>query len=152
MKKLLAILLFLFPALFLLSQSSISSLKEQLASAKDDSTRLIFLNGLFYEYLYSYSDSSLPYVQQEILLAKKMHSDLALSKAYIDYSAFFEIIVEHLEALRFNLETLKLGEKSKNILTIGMVYTNMADVYYDEGDYENSLLISTKAKSLMEEH
>jgi signal transduction histidine kinase len=152
MKKLSAILLLLFPVLFLLSQSSINSLKKQLATAKDDSTRLILLNGLFYEYLYSYSDSSLPYVQQEILLAKKTQSNLALAKAYIDYSAFFGIIGDYPEELRFNLEALKLGEKSKDWFIIARVYHDIAEINSDQGDYKNSIFYSMKAKSLMEQH
>ncbi len=153
MKKFLAILFFLFPAFFLFAQSKlIDSLKKQLASAKVDSKRLILLNGLFYEYLYSYSDSSVTYVQQEILLARQMKSDLALSKAYIDYTAFLETIGDYPQALHFSLEALKLGEKSKNWFTIARVYNDMAGINSDEGDYENSISYGMKAKSVIEQH
>jgi len=73
MKKFLAVLLFLCPASFLFAQDKyIDSLKEQLASAKDDSTRQVLLNLIFYEYVYSYHDYYLNYVQEEILLARQM--------------------------------------------------------------------------------
>ncbi len=153
MKKFLVVLLFLFPAFSLLGQNNYrDSLKEQLASAKDNSTRQALLNVLFYEYVFSYPDSSQNYVQQEILVARQMQSDLALSKAYIDYDGFFLIVGDYPQALRFVQKALKLAEKSKSWLTIVRAYNDMADIYNDEGDYENAILYCTKAKSLMEQH
>jgi tetratricopeptide (TPR) repeat protein len=152
-KKFIAILFFLFLALSPFAQSKyVDELKNQLTSVKGDSTRWLLLNKLFYEYLYSYSDSSIPYVQQEILLAKQMKSDLALSKSYIDYCAFFEIMGDYPQALHYTLEALKLGEKSKNWFVIARVYNDWAGIYSDQGDYQNSILYGMKAKSLMEKH
>ena len=156
MKKFICIFLFLCYTFFLCAQNNdstskyITNLKQQLASVKDNSTRQKLLNGLFYRYVFSYPDSSLNYVQQEILLAKQMQSDFALSWAYIDYAGFFEITGDYQQALRFSQEALKLGEKSKSVLAIARAYLNMAGLYWDEGDYNNSILYSTKAKSIME--
>src|SRR4030095_2000300 len=123
MKRGIVILLFLLVEISLFSQTRLrDSLKQRLASVQNDSAKVAILNMLFYEYLYSYPDSSLNYVQQEILLAKRTNSDLALSKAYIDYTSFFATTGNYPEALRFSLEALKLAEKLKNWLIIARVY------------------------------
>src|SRR6266487_5845242 len=119
MKKLLAILLFICFTFALIAQEYVVServddLKKELAGAKDDTTKLALLSALFMEYLFSYPDSSANYVQQEIVLAKQMKSDIRLALAYGDYSGFFEMIGDYPKALYFNQEALKLAEKSKS--------------------------------------
>jgi tetratricopeptide (TPR) repeat protein len=81
-----------------------------------------------------------------------MKSDLALSKAYIDYAAFFETMGDYPQALHFTLEALKLGEKTKNWFIIARVYNDIAGINSDEGDYKNSILYGMKAKLIMEQH
>ena len=92
------------------------SLKNALASAKDDSTKLVCINNLFYQYVYSYPDSAITYAQQEILLAEKNQSELNLAKAYIDYAAFFDIVGDIPQALHYTQEALKIAEKQKDWL------------------------------------
>src|SRR6266487_1784597 len=100
-----------------------NSLKNLLASAKDDSTRFARFRELFLEYLWSYPDSSMSYVQQEILLAKQMQSDIELSTAYFDYGWFNIIIGNYPQALNAAQEALKSAEKAKNFLSIANAYS-----------------------------
>src|SRR5206468_5860576 len=98
MKKFPAILVFFFFSFSIFAQNkyvvseTINKLKKQLASAKDDSTRLVLSKKISHEYLYSYPDSALNYVQQEVLLAKQMKSESALFWAYMDYTPLLLII------------------------------------------------------------
>jgi len=128
------------------------SLKNLLASATNDTTKKICLINLFYEYLYRYPDSALPYVQQEILLAEKNRSDFDLAKAYFDYGSFFEIIGDFPQALRYIQEASKLTEKYKNWLIKARAYYEIGAVYSNEGDYDNALSSFKKAKSTIEQN
>ena len=128
------------------------SLKHLLASATNDSTRLIHLNNLYYSYLYAYPDSAIVYVQQEISVAEKMQSDIALSKAYLSYADFFEIVGDFPQALHYVQETMKLAEKSKSWLIRAAAYNTMGAIYRDEGDYDNAILSCKKAKLIIEQN
>ncbi len=158
MKKFIFIFLFLCCTFFLYAQNSdgtskrIADLKQELASAKDDTTKLPLLSQLFFQYLFSYPDSSLPYVQQEIILAEQIKSDIKLAYAYGDYAAFFKMIGDYPKALQLYHEALKLAEKSKDLLAIADIYSNIAALNADRGDFETAILYHMKAKSLMEEH
>ena len=153
MKKFFALLLFACTSLIAFAQNNnVDSLRQQLASAKDDSTKLFCLSQLFNEYLWSYPDSSITYVQQEILLAKQMKSELALSNAYFEYGSFYIIIGDYPQAVRSLHESLKLGEKNDNFLAIARAYDQLVVVYMDMGDYERALYHEKMAKSIMDEH
>jgi two-component system NtrC family sensor kinase len=130
----------------------LDSLKNLLVSAKDDSTKLLRLSELFNEYLWSYPDSSLPYVQQAILLGKQMKSNVALLRAYNEYGLFYIIIGDYPQALHYIQESLKLAEKSGDFLAIASAYDLMEIVYQDEGNYEQALSYEKMAKSVMESH
>jgi two-component system NtrC family sensor kinase len=158
MKRFIFILLFLCCTLCPGAQNNdststyISEFKQQLSSAKNDTTRLDLLNELFVAYLFSYPDSAAIYIQQEIVLAKQMQSDVRLAMVYGDYSVFFEMIGDYPKALYFIQEDLKLAEKSKNWLLIADSYNQVAKINADRGDYETAILYHLKAKTFMEDH
>ena len=151
MRRFLATLFFLCFGLSLFAQGN-DRLKEQLASAKDDSTRFISLRELFYGHLWTYPDSSMNYGQQEILLAKQMKSDISLSIAFSDYGWFYIIMGDYPQALRITQESIKLAEQSGSFLTIANAYSQLPVIYQDEGDYERALSYSKLSKSIMESH
>src|SRR5438067_11838081 len=99
MRRTLITIIFLFGLQFVHAQNSnVDSLKHLLAFAKDDSTRFDHLRELSLEYLWSYPDSCMSYLQQEILLAKQIQSDVKLSIAYWDYGWFNIIIGDYPQA------------------------------------------------------
>src|SRR5215831_9259743 len=123
MRKSLIIITFLFALQFADAQDSkYDSLKNLLASAGDDSTKLLHLLKLSNKYLWSYPDSSLAYIKQAILLAKQMHSDDGLTNAYLTYGWFYIIIGDYPQALRFIQESFKLAEKSENLVAVANAY------------------------------
>ena len=94
------------------AQNWLDSMKNLLASAKEDSTKLRLLSPLVTYYTYSIPDSALTYVQEEILLAKKMKSDVALSDALRGYGLILSIIGNYSKAIYYELESLKIAERS----------------------------------------
>src|SRR4030095_78860 len=146
-----------FVPLLMISTSAVSqfnadSLKQVLSSSKDDLTKLACLNELFYAYVWSYPDSSLNYVQQEFLLAKKIKSDIAQTTASLHYGVFYFIVGDYPQALRSFQEALKSAENTGSFLSISSVYDNILQVYTEIGDYEHALYYEKKAKSITELH
>jgi hypothetical protein len=89
------------------------SVKRILALANDDSTKLRKISDLVWIYLYSDPDSALKYIQQEILLAKKIKSDKELSIALIQYEALSDLTGNYPQAIRLGLQGLQVAENPK---------------------------------------
>jgi len=152
MKNFFVLLLMMFSTSLVFAQSNADSLKKVLSTSKDDLTKLACLNELFYVYVWSYPDSSISYVQQELLLAKKINSDIAQTTASLHYGVFYFIVGDYPQALRSFQEALKWAESTGSFLTISSVYDNMVQVYTDIGDYERALYYEKKAKSITESY
>ncbi|MDX2047579.1 MAG: tetratricopeptide repeat-containing sensor histidine kinase [Chitinophagaceae bacterium] len=151
MRKLIISFFFLFAFIFGQAQhAKYDSLKNVLAFAKNDSTKLTSLRNLIIECVFSYPDSAIPYLQQEILLAKKINSDLALANAYYDYGWYYVNIGDYPKALHSIQESIKLAEQSGDIIAIAAAYDLMVVVYLDQEDFKRALSLEIKAKSIIE--
>jgi two-component system NtrC family sensor kinase len=149
MKKFFTLLLFVFASSIAFGQNNyVDSLRKQLASAKDDSTKFAIINVLFWSCLYSNPDSSASYVQQEILLVSKMKSNFTLYSVLMQYSALASINGNYPEALEFAIESLKAAERTNNFTILSDAYNNLGDIYRDEGDYEHAIYYTQLAESL----
>jgi len=149
MKKFFLLLLFVWTSLIAFAQNNnVDSLRQQLALAKDDSTKFAIMNVLFWSCLYSDPDSSASYVQREIVLARKMKSDFILYSALMQYSALASINGNYPEALQFAIESLKAAERINNFILISDAYNNLGDIYRDQGDYQHAIYYTQLAETL----
>src|SRR5436190_6155932 len=145
MKNLCVMSLMVLSTSVVFAQFNADSLKQALSSSKDDSTKLACLTELFYGYVWSYPDSSISYVQQELLLAQKIKSNISQATAYVHYGTFYFVIGDYPQALRSFQNALKSAENTGSFLTIASVYDNMEQVYGEIGDYERALYYEKKA-------
>jgi tetratricopeptide (TPR) repeat protein len=153
MRSIIVAIMFFFGLQSVNAQTSkYDSLKNLLATAKDDSTKFIRLDDLFSAYVWSYPDSSLTYVQQQILLANQMKSDIDLLAAYNNYSWFYILIGDYVQAVQTIHQMLKLAEESKNFIPVAQAKFLLAVVYEDEGNQEEAISNIKAAKSIMESH
>ena len=126
------------------------SLKSLISSAKDDSTKYWRTADLIWGYLYSYPDSAVLYIQQNILLAQKMRSDDALFMGYSQYAILEQVNGNYPGALQYQLQSLRAAERTKNSLSISQAYLVLGDLYREAGDFEKSIYNLRKAKSFLE--
>ncbi|HEY1870223.1 MAG TPA: ATP-binding protein [Chitinophagaceae bacterium] len=126
------------------------SLKDLLANSKNDTERISRLDDLFWNYLWSFPDSSLTYLQQEVSLASQLESDTLSSLAFLAQGWYYLITGSYLQALHADQEELRLAEKSGNFLWIAKAYDALATFYSTEGDYDHAIYFSYKAKNLMD--
>src|SRR6516164_9875973 len=92
---------------------SLNSLPE---TSTNNSAKFNCLQTLVYDYLWIYPDSALPYIQQQISLAKKMKSDSRLFEAYTNYAWFNRTIGDYPKAALITYQILQLAEKSGNYI------------------------------------
>src|ERR1700746_2898606 len=90
------------------------SLKNLLVNSGNDTERINLLEDLFYDYLWSFPDSSLIYLQSVDSLANRSGSDLFLSIADFNKGWYYSITGDYLQALYAYQEVLRLAEKSGN--------------------------------------
>jgi signal transduction histidine kinase len=126
------------------------SLKEELASTKNDTLKYQILGRLTFKYLFNYPDSALPYIHQSISLAKQMESDNMLSATYHWYAWYFIEVGDYAQALLVEQEALKLGERSGRYVTVASTYDGLATIYQGAGDYARALIFLKKGLSLLE--
>ena len=122
------------------------SLKQVLATAKEDTTRVLVLEGLSFAYQYSYPDTALHYALQGLQLAKKInflkgegYCINALGNVYFD-------IGNYPRALELYLQALKIRERLNSQREIAVTYSNIGSVYAEQGDNRQALQYITKTK------
>jgi len=153
MKSIILIINFALLACFSNAQNArLDSLNKALAQAKSDTARFSTLAWIIVFYTYSKPDSAMMYAQEEISLARKIKTDIALSHALRDYAGVLSQTGNYPQAIYFELESLKLAEKSNDFWSIGWSYGWLVATYTDAEDYEHALFYARKEKSLVELH
>jgi tetratricopeptide (TPR) repeat protein len=100
----------------------LDTVKKELAQAKDDTVRFGILSHLAVMYTFSKPDSAMLMAQQAIALAKKINTDIAMSEALSTYALVLSHTGNYPQAIYFELEALKLAEKSNELPDIGWRY------------------------------
>jgi signal transduction histidine kinase len=155
MKKILVVIQFFCLANIVQAQNiwgNIDSLKYLVATTKDDSTRFEYVSKLFWSYVYVNPDSSIKYLQQDFILAQKMKSNYAFYWAYNHYAVFASINGNYPEAIQNMLRSLKYAKQTKSIVHVSRAYSDLADIYRDEGDYQHAIYYDSVAISLILSH
>jgi two-component system, NtrC family, sensor kinase len=151
MKKALITILLLANLQWVYSQNiQYDSLKNLIRSAKDDSTRFYTTASMIWGYLYSNQDSAALYLQQNILLAKKMNSDAALDMAYGQYWTLETLNGNYSGALQYTLQSLRAAEQKNDFISISATCFALSELYGETGDFEKGISYLWKAKSLLE--
>ena len=126
------------------------SLKKVLATTKEDTTRVLVLEGLSFAYQYSYPDTALHYAMEGLQLAKKInflkgegYCINALGNVYLG-------IGNYPRALQLYLEALKIREQLNSQREIAVTYSNIGNVYSEQGDDRQALQYILKTKMVDE--
>ncbi|HLX93918.1 MAG TPA: ATP-binding protein [Puia sp.] len=135
------------------------SLKILINSAKDDSTRFYKTVDLVWDYIYSNMDSAALYIRRNILLAKKINSEVMLGLAYGQYWTLEQLNGNYSGAIQYNLQSLRLAERKNDFISICELHFSLGDIYREVGDFERSisnlrtakLLLASKLKPVFEQ-
>ena len=131
---------------------NVDSLKKEIATAKDDSTKVNLYYGIIRLYLLSIPDSATTYIQQLITLAREKKSDSLLSPALLHYGYLLNVIGNYPQAIYYYLEAVKAAERSKNPLNLANAYGILGWTYLIAGDIERAFFYELKAKSTFEKY
>lgn len=138
MKTLSIFLLALMPHLVSAQQSVIDSLLTELHAAKEDTTKVILFNELAGLYLGLDAVNSMKYSSQANDLAEKLSYSAGLSTSYrhLGKGHFLQGNLDESEA-NYKL-AMKLFEQQNNAKMQAAIWQDLADLYFDNGDYHRS--------------
>ena len=122
------------------------SLKKLLTNAKEDSKKVIILEGLSYAYLSAYPDTALQFAMEGLELAKKIDDRRGEALCINALGSVYFNVGDYPKALEMYLRYLKLKENLKERKGNAVAYFNLANVYTEEKDYSHALYYLFKAK------
>ncbi len=148
MSKALLLLLFLsFCYIRINAQRSYAdSLRQELATATEDTHKVNLLVALSSIYKWSYPDSGILYAQEALQLAQKLNYTQGEINAYLSASEAFSGKGNYPKALEASLKTLELSEKLGDSSQIVWAYASIGGVYSYSTDYKRALYYFTKLK------
>ncbi len=150
MRKLIVMLL-LFSGSYcnvLAQNKTLDSLKQLLATAKQDTSRVLLLNRIGGAYFSSKPDTALVLAQQALALAKKTGFTKGEASSLNLSGTVFRTIGNYPKALEYYLEALKKSEAVGYTRGIGTVLSNMANIYSSQGNYRQAIVYSTKGLAI----
>ena len=148
MSKTLLLLLFVCFCLIQIDaqQNNADSLRQKLATVKEDTNKVWLLVNLSGIYQYSYPDSGILYAQPALQLAQKLHFAPGEIEAYWLLHVAFAGKGNYPKALEASLKGLELSEKSGDSTKIIMAYAGIGAVYFYSNDYDRALYYFNKLK------
>ena len=122
---------------------SISPIRSQKEISKKDSIKIIQLNDLAYDFLFTNIDSSLFYAKKQLAQSKKVKSNYLLASSYSIMSSAYMYQNELDSSLFFIKKSLAISYLINNEKSIGKNYMNLA-LIYDKLNKNDSALLTYK--------
>jgi tetratricopeptide (TPR) repeat protein len=151
MKKILARLLLCLACLPAFGQQpEIDSLRQQVNQATDDTRRVAALYNLAQGYILENHDSSFAISLRGLDLARKIRYRHGEMMGHSAIGNIFSLKGNYPEALRSQLQALKIAEEEKNLQWEAEIAMSIAGVYFFQKDYDQALAYMRRSKLLGE--
>jgi signal transduction histidine kinase len=131
-------------------QKVIDSLRKQIATAKDDTTRIMSMNKLGQAYVYSKPDSALQLEQRALQLSRSNKFPKGEEAALNLIGQVYDVTGNYPKALSNCLESLKIGGDIHDLRGMEVTLHNVSNIYGDMGDQKQSINYSLKGKGIAE--
>ncbi len=132
-------------------EALIDSLVKKLSSCKEDSNRIFLLNKIAFSYFDYDVDKALPYSQEALQLATKLHWDKGVAIAYNSFGVNYMLRKEMPKALDYFNKALLINRTIKNKKGEAQNVGNIAIVYNNLGSYPKALNYLFEALKVFEE-
>ena len=154
MKKILFLLFIIlnlqFATIFA-QQTTLDSLKQIIATSKQDTNKVKTLNIIVNEYQKINIDTSLIYAEQSLELASQLNYKKGMAVAYRNIGITYKYLGKYKQTLDFFNKALKINRKIGDNKGIATNLGNIGIIYYDQNNYTKALKYYTKALKVSEE-
>ena len=150
--KLLIVIILGFCIHFTYAQNfyNIDSLKSSLKSSQPDTSRVLTLAALSFNYAFTQPDTGMLYGQQAIALAKKINDEKGEAVAMDSYGWALWAYADYDKAADFALRSLQLFHKQSNLEMVVSANNLLACIFRDVDDYAIALNYSNNAMELVD--
>jgi tetratricopeptide (TPR) repeat protein len=126
----------------------VDSLLKLLPTAKDDTSRLIIMDGLIEAYKNVNLDSGVYYAQQEILITNRMNDPYQQAYALNQYGHALFFAGNYPEAVEVLLKALQQFENHADTFAIASSYLGLGFVYRNSDEYRKAIEYFIKYKEI----
>lgn len=147
-RKLIILLLLLVPFISQAQLATIDSLQQALKQEEKDTSRVLLLNALSRNYVYSRPDTALLLGQRALILARNTNFAKGEALSLSRIAVVFWITGNYPKALQLSLEALKKAEAAKDQRLILKIISNLGGTYSTQGDYPQALTYLRKCLTL----
>jgi signal transduction histidine kinase len=127
----------------------IDSLRRLLPTA-DPALKFNLLNGIGFEYRYSYPDSTIFFCQQAYTLGQSVGLPKELSKPLSFMGLAKANQGDYTASFSFHLQAVEVAADQQDSLQLGHSHNNLGRLFYDQGDYVRAYDNSIKARIVFE--
>jgi signal transduction histidine kinase len=133
------------PRIISANNKRLDSLRQKLALATNDSSRMMVIEriGFFYEHLNA--DSALHYLNRALSIARKKSYLQAEAEILASHSGLMEHQGKYAEAFELLFASLKIAEKSNNGYNIARANRRISGIYYELQNYPKAIAYLLKA-------
>ena len=130
-------------------QKTIDSLKKLIATAKDDTTRVMQMSRLSAAYIYSKPDSALALANDMLRISKAAQDRKNEGRSLNSLGNVYMITCNYSKALTYMLSALKVDEQIGYRRGIASTLGNMGLIYAAEGDHRKAIAYFLQAKAII---
>ena len=126
------------------------SLKLLLSKTSDDTEKVLMLSDLGFTYAFFKIDTSIMYAQRAISLARQLNYKKGEAAGMSSYSWVLWSSANYDKAAEMALKSLNLYKGLQDHKMLASLYTQLAVIYRDAGDYQQALSYGTLAKNVFD--
>jgi len=105
----------------------------------DDTTRILAMTELAYNYWTTKSDSTLLMADQAIRLSSKIHFTKGLARGHFGLATYYNNLGNSASALAHYDTALAYSNETSDLLNIGRIYNGLGNLFVNFGDFEKAL-------------
>jgi len=119
---------------------NIKELQSQVSNKNtDDTTRILAMAELAYNYWTTKSDSTFLLANQTIKLSNGIHFTKGLGRGYFALGTYHNNLGNSTKALAYYDSALDCSNRVSDMLCIGRIYNGLGNIFANFGDYEKSI-------------
>jgi tetratricopeptide (TPR) repeat protein len=120
-------------------QTKVDELKRLLRTAKEDTAKVRLLDNLATYYLFVAKDTALAYIQQQLLLSKRLNFQRGVVAAYSGLCYWHYLQSNYPRALEYGYKSLQLAEQGADSASLANCYNMLGHVNGGQKNYTQAL-------------
>jgi hypothetical protein len=124
---------------------NVDSLRHLFKSAKEDTAKVTLLHTLMVYYIRSDKDSALSYLQQQLILSRKLNYAKGIAESYEGFGYWYYQQSNYTKALEYSYKTLQIAEKEKDPYLLASSYNLLGQVQTGQKNYVQALAFYQKS-------